>query len=128
MKTLLALVLASSFVISARAAAPNQITDARVKETAARSYLCVKKDLKLADLAEFAPEAVTQLMEKATEQKLGQGGPVMVTYFNFMGDPTQTFTAEVALPVWKKEVAPADGIYVRSIPKMKCASAIYQGP
>lgn len=128
MKTFLALALASSFALVLRAADPAPVTEVRVKETAPRSYLCVKKEVKLPDLADFAPEAVTQLMEKATELKLGQGGPIMLTYYNFSGDPAQTFTAEVGLPIWKKDVAKSADVYVRSVPKMKCASAIYQGP
>jgi effector-binding domain-containing protein len=128
MKTLVALALASSFAVALRAADPSPFTDVRVKETAPRSYLCMKKDVKLPALAEFAPDAVTQLMEKATELKLGQGGPIMLTYYNFSGDPAQTFTAEVGLPIWKKDVAKSADVYVRNVPKTKCASAIYQGP
>jgi effector-binding domain-containing protein len=128
MKTLLVLGLALSFSVVLRAADPAPTTDVRVKETAARTYLCVKKEVKLADLAEFAPEGVTQLMEKATELRLGQGGPIMLTYYNFSGDPAQTFTAEIGLPVWKKDVDKSAGVYIRNVPKLKCASAIYQGP
>ena len=52
----------------------------------------------------------------------------MLTYYNFSGDPAQTFTAEVGLPIWKKDVENSAGVYVRNVPKMKCASAIFQGP
>ncbi len=128
MKIIVSSILVSLFAALSHAADPLPITEVRVKETAARNYLCVKKELKLPEMAEFAPEAVTQLMEKATEHKLGQGGAVMFTYYNFMGDPTQTFTAEIGLPISKKDVANAGGVYIRNVPKMKCASVIFQGP
>ena len=128
MKSLLTCIFAGSLALVARGADPALHTEVRVKETAPRSYLCLKKELKIAEMGEFAVEAITQLVEKATELKLGQGGPVMFTYFNFMGDPNQTFTAEVGLPVYKTEIGKVTGPYVRKTEKFKCASAIFQGP
>jgi effector-binding domain-containing protein len=87
-----------------------------------------KKELKLAEMPDFAVASITELFQKATELKLGQGGPVMFTYYNFMGDPDQKFTAEIALPIHKKEVEQSGGPYLRETTKFKCASAIYQGP
>ena len=79
-------------------------------------------------MAGFAPAAITRLMEKATELKLSQGGPVMFTYFNFQGDPEQVFTAEIGVPIAKGEQAKSGDFYVREAPKFKCATAIFQGP
>jgi effector-binding domain-containing protein len=128
MKSLSALILTAILGLVCRAAEPSPITEVRVKETTGHTYLCLKKELKLAEMSEFAVAAITELFQKSTEQKLGQGGPVMFTYFNFTGDPDQKFTAEIALPINKKEVEKSGGPYLRETSKFKCASAIYQGP
>ena len=135
MKSLTALVLTATFglvlsVAALGADSSSPITEVKVKETAGRNYLCLKKELKLAEMKDFAVEGITELFQKATELKLGQGGPVMFTYYNFMGDPEQRFTAEIGLPVYKKEGVEKSptGPYVRETTKFKCASAIYQGP
>ncbi len=128
MKILLSCFFATSLVLVARGADPALHTEVRLKETAPRSYLCLKKELKIAQMGEFAVDAITQLVKKATELKLGQGGPVMFTYFGFQGDPEQTFTAEIGLPVHKTDLGDAAAPYIRKAPKFKCASAIFQGP
>ena len=123
------LAFATAFAVAARAADAPLLTDVRVKEIAARTYLCAKKELKLPEMAEFAPAAITRLMKTATELKLSQGGPVIFTYLGFYGDPTQTFTAEIGVPIPKGEAVPAnDDHYVREAAKFKCAAAIFQGP
>src|SRR5438132_10681073 len=100
MKIILTLIIAaSSMSLVTRAADPAPITEIRIKETAARQYLCTKKDLKIAEVGDFAVKAITQLVEKATELKLMQGGPIMFTYFKFHGDPEEVFTLEIALPI-----------------------------
>src|SRR4029450_11799306 len=103
MKSLNALILAATLGLVCRAAEPSPISELRVKETTGRAYLCLKKELKLAEMPDFAVASITELFQKATELKLGQGGPVMFTYYNFMGDPDQKFTAEIALPIHNKE-------------------------
>jgi effector-binding domain-containing protein len=128
MKTLFSLVFAFSGMLLARAADPAPLTEVRIKETAARQYFCAKKELKLPQMGDFATEVIPQLVKKATELKLSQMGPVMFTYFNFFGDPDQTFTAEVGVPIHKEDAKDADGFYVRNAPKFKCAAAIFQGP
>ena len=127
MKALLSWMLTGSVLI-ARAADPAPHSEIRIKETAPRNYLCMKKELKIDEMHEFAQEAITKLLETATEARLGQGGPVMFTYFNFQGDPNQTFTAEIGLPIAKEGAPKTEGLYVRKAPKSKCASAIFQGP
>src|SRR5688572_16225775 len=127
MKALLSLMLTGSVLI-ARAADPAPHSEIRIKETAPRNYLCTKKELKIAEMHEFAPEAITRLFEAAMEARLGQGGPVMFTYFNFQGDPNQTFTAEIGLPIAKADAPKTEGLYVRQTGKFKCATAIFQGP
>jgi len=111
----------------AHAADPASLTEVRVKETAERQYLCAKKELKLAEMHEFAPATLQQLMEKATELKLMQGGPVLFTYFNFRGDPDQKFTLEIGVPIFANEGASTGAFYVRKVPKFKCAAAVFQG-
>src|SRR5215204_3419723 len=86
-----------STITAADAATPPLITIVSVKETAGRSYLSLKKEVKIADMKDFAVEGITDLVQKATELKLGQGGPIMFTYYNFAGDPEQKFTAEIGL-------------------------------
>ena len=110
------------------AAEPASLTDVRVKEVAPRDYLCAKKELKIAQLAEFAMATIPKLVEKATELKLGQYGPIMITYFNFQGDPEQPFTAEIAIAIESTNAAEAKPFYARKTTKLKCASAIFQGP
>src|SRR5688500_17002569 len=102
MKALLSLILTGSVLI-ARAADPAPHSDIRSKETAPRRYRCTKRELKIAGRHELAPDAITRLFEAAMEAGLGQGGPVMFTYFNFQGDPNQTFTAEIGLPIAKAD-------------------------
>ena len=128
MKASLTLVLATCFALFARAADPAPLSEVRVKETAPRQYLCSKKELKLGQLGEFAKETIPQLVEKATELKLAQTGPILITYFNFFGDPEQLFTAEIGLPIHKEEAENAGSFYVRKVPKFKCVSVIFQGP
>jgi effector-binding domain-containing protein len=128
MKTALCLIFASCFAVLVRAADPSPLTEVRIKETAARQYFCAKKELKLPQMSEFAMQIIPQLAQKATELKLGQGGPLMMTYFDFHGDPEQTFTAEIGLPIQKEDVQNAGTFYVRKAPKFKCAAAIFQGP
>ena len=108
MKTFLSLLLVCG-ALTARAADPAPHTEVRTKEIAPRNYLCTKKELKLAELHEFAVEAITKLMEKATESRLMQGGAVMFIYHNFTGDPNQTFTAEIGLPIAKADVGEGGG-------------------
>jgi effector-binding domain-containing protein len=127
MKPLIALTLAVALGFAARAADSAGTTEVRTKETSGRTYLCLKKEIKFAEMKDFAVEAITELFQKATDLKLGQGGPVMFTYFNFMGDPEQKFTAEIALPILKKEAEQLGGAYIRQTTKFKCASTIYQG-
>jgi effector-binding domain-containing protein len=105
------------------------LTEVRVKDMAPRQFLCAKKQLKIAEMHEFATATVQKLIEKATELKLAQSGPIMITYFNFHGDPEQTFTAEIAVPIFAENANSAGGdFYVRKTDKFKCASTIFQGP
>ena len=128
MKPLAALFIATVFAMACQAAGEGPITEVRVKEVGPRAYYSLKKEVKLAEMHEFAVEAITELIKKATEQKLGQGGPIMFTYHNFTGDPEQKFTTEIGLPVFKKDVEKSAGPYIRETTKFKCASAIFQGP
>jgi effector-binding domain-containing protein len=128
MKTLLLLIFVSCFALPTRAADPAPLTELRVKETAERQYFCAKKELKLAQMGEFAHETIRQLVEKATDLKLAQTGPIIIIYFNFHGDPEQTFTAERGLPIHADAAKNAGDFYVRKAPRFKCAAAIFQGP
>jgi len=110
-----------------RAADPAPLTEVRVKETAERQYLCAKKELKIAEMHEYAPATIKQLMEKAADLKLMQGGPVLFIYYGFHGDPEQKFTVEIGVPIYANETASAGAFYVRKVPKFKCASAVFQG-
>ncbi len=127
MKRLSAFAFALCLSLLASAADPALLTEVRIKETAERQYLCAKKELKIAEMAEFAPAMVKALMEKATELKLGQSGPTRITYFDFRGDPEQKFTVEIGVPIGVKEAAGTGEFYVRKVPKFKCAAAIFQG-
>ena len=128
MKHLFVFACAVCLPLLARAADPAPLTEVRLKETAERQYLCAKKELKIAEMHEFATATIKQLMEKATELKLGQSGPILITYFNFRGDPDQKFTAEIGVPIGAKEAAVVGEFYVRKVPKFKCAAAVFQGP
>jgi len=79
MNRLSVLGLAIGLPLLARSADPAPLTEVRVKETAERQYLCAKKELKIAEMHEFAITTIKQLMEKVTELKLLQGGPVLFT-------------------------------------------------
>ena len=127
MNRLSVLGLAIGLPLLARSADPAPLTEVRVKETAERQYLCAKKELKIAEMHEFAITTIKQLMEKATELKLMQGGPVLFTYFNFRGDPEQKFTVEIGVPIFANEAANAGAFYVRKVPKFKGAAAVFQG-
>ena len=127
MKRLTVVAIAICFPLLARSADPALLTEMRVKEIAERQYLCAKKELKLAEIHEFAITTIKQLMEKATELKLMQGGPILFTYFNFRGDPDQKFALEIGVPIFANEPASAGEFYVRKVPKMKCAAAVFQG-
>ena len=127
MKRLPVLAFALCLPLLARAADPALLTEVRIKETAERQYLCAKKELKIAEMAEFAPATVKALVDKATELKLGQSGPIVIIYFNFQGDPEQKFTVEIGVPIGAKDAAVTGEFYVRKVPKFKCAAAIFQG-
>jgi len=128
MKLLFSLFIALSLTTVGRAADPVTVTDVRIKEIQARQYLCAKKQLKLAELPDFATKTIADLYQKAAELKLGQAGPVVITYHDFRGDPEQTFTAELAVPIFVENVKDVNPFYVRKDAKVKCASVIYQGP
>ena len=117
----------SVLCLSLLAHAAELFTEVRIKETAERQYLCAKKEIKIAELAEFAPATVKALVEKATELKLGQSGPIVIIYFNFQGDPEQKFTVEIGVPIGAKDATVTGEFYVRKVPKFKCAAAIFQG-
>ncbi|MEO7319157.1 MAG: GyrI-like domain-containing protein [Chthoniobacteraceae bacterium] len=127
MKIIPAILFAFCLTLAARAADPAPLGEVRVKETAERQYFCAKKDLKFTELHEFAITTIKQLMEKATELKLSQSGPILFTYFNFRGDPEQVFTIEIGVPIHAEKAEGAGAFYVRKVPKFKCASAIFQG-
>jgi effector-binding domain-containing protein len=127
MKIFLVFILFSNLAGFLVAAEPPLVTELRTKETAPRQYFCAKKELKIAELGEWVTATIGPLFEKATELKLGQTGPVMITYFNFRGDPEQAFTAELGVPIHAEEAKNADAFYVRKAPKFKCASVVFQG-
>ena len=52
----------------------------------------------------------------------------MFTYFKFHGDPEQTFTLEIGVPIHADDPKDLGSFYVRKAPKFKCAAAIFQGP
>ena len=126
MKTPLTL-LAPAVLAFLSAAHAGETTKIRVKETPEARLFCAKKELKLAQLGDFARETIPALVKKATDLKLGQGGPVVITYIGYQGDPEQTFTAEIGIPIYSDEDAKEAGYYIRAVPKAKCASTIYQG-
>lgn len=110
-----------------RAAKPELFTEVRIKETAGRNYLCPTKDLKIAELAEFAPTTAKALMAKAKELKLGVGGSMMIIYHNFQGDPEEKFIVEITVPISATEAAETGEFYVQKVPKFKCAATVFQG-
>jgi predicted transcriptional regulator YdeE len=127
MKRLAIIACAICLASFARAADPAPLTEVRIKETAERQYLCAKKELKIGEMHEFAITTIKQLMEKATELKLMQGGPVLFVYYNFHGDPDQKFTVEIGVPIFSEGGANTGAFYVRKVPKFKCAAAVFQG-
>jgi effector-binding domain-containing protein len=128
MKAICSLLAVLSLTRLVSAADPTATTEVRVKETAPHQFFCAKKQMKIAEMSEFATTTIETLIRKATELKLAQTGPIMITYFNFHGDPEQTFTGELAVPINNAEnAAQAGDFYVRKTEKFKCASTIFQG-
>jgi effector-binding domain-containing protein len=125
LSTLLAAMV--SLTMLARAADSLVLTDVRVKELAPRQFLCAKKQLKIAEMHEFATVTIEKLIGQATELKLAQTGPIMITYFNFHGDPEETFTGELAVPINVEHAMKGGDFYLRKTEKFKCASTIFQG-
>jgi effector-binding domain-containing protein len=115
-------------LVTATAADSDVVTQVRMKELSEREYLCAKKELQIAEIGEFATSTIPQLLEKAAQMKLVHTGPIMITYFNFFGDPEQKFTAEIGVPIQAKDAKSEGPFYVRKVAKLKCASAIFQGP
>jgi effector-binding domain-containing protein len=116
-------------LISAHAADPTPATTTplRVKTVPETQFFCAKKELKIAEAGQFATETLPALARQATELKLGQNGPLILSFIGFTGDPEQNFTLEAGFPVQTGKHDDQGTFYFRTVPKFKCASVIYQG-
>jgi effector-binding domain-containing protein len=128
MKAAIAILFACAAFSLLRAADPEPTTPMRIKEIPEKQLFCAKKEVKMAEVPAFTAETLPAIVRKATELRLGQNGPLMLTILGYQGDPSQSFTIEVNFPYWTKN-DDYEGPYVyRTAPKFKCASLIYQGP
>ena len=121
--SLLALTLFTGSVLAADPAAGKM----RVKEVAARTFFCTKKELKIEQEPEFIRASIRPLMEASTDLKLGYVGAPTLSYIGYRGEREKSFTAELGVPVRKKSDEKKGGFYFREAPKFKCASIIIQG-
>ena len=122
-----ALLLAAALAAFSATGADVDVTKVRVKEVPEKRVFAAKKEIKMADVGEFAMQTLPELAKKATELKLGQRGPIMLCYHGFTGDYEKPFTIEADYPVWRDDDDYVGDFAFRTAPKFKCASVIYQG-
>ncbi len=129
MKAVASLLLTGALVTMLQAADPeSSLTPIRIKEIPEKQFFCLKKELLMAEVQAFAAEKFQELVRKATQLRLGQKGPLVLTISGYQGDPTKTFTAEVDFPYAEQNDDYKGAYAYRTAPKFKCASVIYQGP
>lgn len=104
------------------------LTKMRIKEETEKIFFGAKKEIKIAEIGEFAMQTAPVIEGKALELRLPRSGTLTLSYFGFKGDPEQAFTAEIDLPVKKEDDDYRGPFFFRKAPKFKCASAILQGP
>jgi len=128
MKRLATLVIAALSCLSLRAEDDSSTTKMRVKQIAPRTFLCTKETLKIEEVPAFIHRAITPLLKASNDLKVGNVGPPVMSYLGYRGDPSQPFTAELAIPAPAAVENYKGPYYFRSAGEFKCASVIYQGP
>jgi len=103
-------------------------TKMRIKEVPEKQFFCAKKQIKIAEVGQFAGETIPALAKKALELKLAQSGPIVLSYIGFKGDPEEPFTIVARFPVPAADDDYRGDFFFEKTPKFKCASLIYQGP
>jgi effector-binding domain-containing protein len=128
MKRMAYFLIAVLACFGARAEDDSSTTKMRVKQVAARTFLCTKETLKIEDVPAFIRRTITPLVEASTDLKIGNAGPPLMSYLGYRGDASQPFTAELAIPARAAAENYKGPFYFRSAGPFKCASVIYQGP
>ena len=82
----------------------------------------------MSDVGAFAAETFASVGRKATDLRLGQNGPIFLTFFGYKGDPSQSFTLEADFPYFTKNEQYQGPFAYGAAAKFKCACVIYQGP
>ena len=103
------------------------MTKMRVKRVPPRTFLCTKQQLKIEEVPDFIRRSVKPLSQAAMDLKVGPAGPTVTSYLGYRGDPSQSFTAELAIPALQSAAQYKGPFYFRSAPEFKCASMIFQG-
>lgn len=98
----------------------------QLKKITPTTFLFFRTETTLADLGRFIPIG-QELFQEAVKQKLFITGPIHWHYFGFTGDPQQSFTLEVALPV-SEAPADYDGIFhIKRTEPFTSAVAMHEG-
>ena len=99
----------------------------QIKEIKPINFLFFRAETKVAELATFLPIA-HELYSEACLNSLRVTGPVHWHYFGFDGNPSQTFTLEIALPV-SQILADYDGnFHFKRTEAFRCLSLMHEGP
>ena len=98
----------------------------QIKEVKPINFLFFRVETKVNELVNFLPIG-QELYAEAVKNKLAITGSVHWHYFGFTGDPQQSFTLEISLPVAQVlEVYDGKFHFKRTDP-FKCVSLIHEG-
>lgn len=98
----------------------------RIKEIKSINFLFFRTETTLRQLANFFPVA-GQLFAEAVRCNLIITGPIHWHYHGFMGDDTQPFTLEIALPVAETLEAYDGTFHFKRTEPFKCVVTEHEG-
>jgi effector-binding domain-containing protein len=98
----------------------------RIREIAPISFLYHRAETKISDLMNFVPVA-RELFKEVARLDLHMSGPVHWHYVGFMGDESNSFTLEVAVPVIELPAGYDGTFHVKRTENFKCVTLLHEG-
>lgn len=90
------------------------------------NFLYTRAETKVSELIKFLPVG-QELIKEAVSQNIPITGPVHWHYFGFTGDPNQTFTLEIAIPVGEIPEEYDGKFHFKRTESFKCLSLVHDG-
>jgi effector-binding domain-containing protein len=98
----------------------------KIKEVKPINFLFFRTETKINELEQFFPVG-QQLFNEAIKNKLFITGPVHWHYYGFYGDPAQSFTLEISVPV-SDVIEEYDGpFHFKRTEPFKCVTTVHEG-